>query len=162
VCQDYLILDFDCEFDAALLIYCDLGPLLPAERDTLLDRVHRSLVPGGLFAFNVLTAVGREQSRAGDGWYASQGGFWNPGPHVVLSRSFSYPGEDVELDQYVVIDERGDIRVYRLWPHYYSSETISEVLEAHGFVVDYVGGDLSGTPYSDDAATIGIVARRPG
>ena len=59
--QDYLELDFENQFDLILLIYTDIGVLLPEERTKLLKRVHRSLKPGGTFIFDVLHARNLEE-----------------------------------------------------------------------------------------------------
>ncbi len=43
---DYLAMEFEALFDTVTLIWCDYGALVPADRTTLLARVHRALKPG--------------------------------------------------------------------------------------------------------------------
>jgi 2-polyprenyl-3-methyl-5-hydroxy-6-metoxy-1,4-benzoquinol methylase len=43
--QNYLTMDFECEFDAIFLIYCDFGALSDSDRDILLQKVYRALKP---------------------------------------------------------------------------------------------------------------------
>lgn len=38
--QDYLTMDYSCEFDAIFLIYCDLGALSDSKRDHLLQKIY--------------------------------------------------------------------------------------------------------------------------
>jgi len=79
----------------------------------------------------------------------------------VLERGFDYPDADCYLDQFVVIEPGGTISVYRNWFHDYSPETIAPVLEAQGFAVRGLWGDLRGTPYAPGGDWVGVIAARP-
>jgi SAM-dependent methyltransferase len=158
--QNYLTLDEPPDYDVALLIYGDLCPLAPAQRDTLLDNVHRALKPGGYFVFDVTTRQGRAKFGVKNRWYAVESGFWKPGPHLVLEQGFDYPDENTYLDQYVVIEADGKISVYRNWFLDYALDTITPVVEARGFRVHSAWNDLAGTPYTPDSDWIGIVAQK--
>lgn len=63
-------------------------------------------------------------------------------------------------DRYVVVDELGEAAVYRNWHHYYSPETFAVVLESNGFALEGCWTDLEGTPYSESAGSLGVVARK--
>ena len=56
---DYLSMEFDGAFDIVTLIMCDYGALIPDERRNLLRRVNGALKSGGLFLFDVLTPLRR-------------------------------------------------------------------------------------------------------
>jgi len=157
-CMDYLSLnDEDC-YDAALLIYGDFCPLSPDQRARMLANVRRALKPGGRFVLDVTTPVLRERAGAKNGWYAADGGFWRPGPHLVLEQGFAYEG-DIFLDQYTVIDPDGRATVYRNWFQDYSPDAIRAELEAGGFTVEGLYGDLTGAPFQAGSEWIGVVAR---
>ena len=171
--MDYRSLAYQAEFDLALLIYYDLGAMSDADRDEVLRRVWTALRPGGRFAFDVMTRPGRAGARAESGWRPSRGGFWRPGPHLVLTDVFEYPENHAELDQYLVIEEDGRYSVYRVWTRYYDLEEITGVVERAGFEVEGIWADLTGRPIgttgpagagTDGAQDEGlaIVARRPG
>jgi hypothetical protein len=85
-------------------------------------------------------------------------GFCYSSPHLVLTRGFDYPDDDVYLDQYSVVTEDGALRVYRTWFHDYSLDTLTPVLAAQGFTVQAAWNDLAGTPYDPATKWIGIVA----
>lgn len=53
--MNYLDMSFDRAFDAATMIWCDYGALVPADRAKLLRTVHRAVKPGGVFLFDVFT-----------------------------------------------------------------------------------------------------------
>ena len=158
--QDYLALEDENQYDAALLIYGDFCPLSPEQRKKLLDSVDRALKPGGYFILDVTTRAHRLRFGNRNGWYAVETGFWKPGPHLVLEEGFDYPEQSIFLDQAIVIEESGRVSVYRNWFQDFTRETITRELESGGFTVESVWGDLTGTPFSEDTDWIGIVARK--
>lgn len=160
-CQNYLELEDENLYDAALLIYGDFCPLSPDERSRLLSNVQRALKPSGRFVFDVSTPYLRQRIAQKNAWYASESGFWKPGPHLVLEEGFAYPG-NIYLDQYIVIEESGEISVYRNWFQDFTPETIRAELEANGFAVESLWSDLTGTPLQPDSEWIGVVARPSG
>jgi SAM-dependent methyltransferase len=156
--QDYLTLEEDSLYDAALLIYGDFCPLSPTQRKTLLGNVRRALKPGGHFVLDVTTRTHRQKHGNRNNWYAAEHDFWKPGPHLVLEEGFDYPEQSIYLDQAVVIEEDGKVSIYRNWFQDFSRETIVAEMEAAGLVVQSVWNDLIGTPFTDDTEWIGIVA----
>ena len=157
-CQSYLDLDEPARYDAVLLIYGDYCPLSPELRAKLLANVRAALKPGGRFILDVTTPLLHQKYGLKNGWYAVGSGFWKPGPHLVLEQGFAYPG-DLFLDQYIVIEDDGKISVYRNWFQDYTPETIRAELEAGGFAVESLWGDLTGTPLMPESEWIGVVAR---
>jgi len=156
--QNYLQMEYESCFDAALLIYGDLCPLSPPQRARLLGNVRRALKPGGVFALDVTTPHLRRKEGLKNSWYASRNGFWKSSPHLVLEQGFAYDGA-IYLDQYIVIEENGKITVYRNWFQDYTCETIRAELEEYGFRVVGMWGDLMGTPLEPESDWIGVVAR---
>jgi SAM-dependent methyltransferase len=157
--QDYLTLEDENQYDAALLIYGDFCPLSPEQRKRLLTNVRRALKPGGHFVLDVTTRVHRQKHGNRNGWYAVETGFWKPGPHLVLEEGYDYPEESIFLDQAIVIEESSKVSVYRNWFQDYDREAITAELEQAGFAVQSIWNDLIGTPYSEDAEWIGLIAQ---
>jgi SAM-dependent methyltransferase len=158
--QDYLTLDDESQYTAALLIYGDYCPLSPEQRTRLLGNVHRALKPGGHFVLDVTTPTHRRRHGSRNGWYAVGAGFWKPGPHLVLEAGFDYPEEFIYLDQAIVIEENSKVCVYRMWFQDFTRETITAELEAGGFAVQSVWSDLLGTPFTEDSDWIGVITRK--
>lgn len=158
-CQNYLDLEDSNSFDAAVLIFGDFCPLNPEQRRKLLANVHRALRANGVFILDVSTPNVHAFDPAVNHWYAAANGFWRAAPHLVLEQHFFYPG-DIALDQYLVIEGSGEVTVYRNWFQDYTSQTITRELEANGFRVESLWGDLTGSPYREDGQWMGAAARR--
>lgn len=156
--ENYLQLTDEGPYDLAMLIYGDYCPLNPEQRRTLLANVRRALKPGGKFVLDVTTRILRMKYGAKNHWVASEGGFWRPGDHLVLETGFDYPDESIYCDQMIVIEGDGRMAVYRNWFQDFTPQLITDELEAGGFKVTGLWGDLMGTPLSEESEWIGIVA----
>ncbi|MCK4259670.1 MAG: methyltransferase domain-containing protein [Halanaerobiales bacterium] len=156
--QNYLTMDFEDRFDIITLIYCDFGVLCDEDRDLLLKKIYRALKPGGTVVFDLFTKNNPKEIQ--ESWSFQNGGFWNPNPHLLLSKVFHYPDDEIYLDQYIVITEDGNLKQYRIWEHYYSVETITPILEKAGFIVEEVWSDLTGTLYHEKSESIAIMAKK--
>lgn len=136
ICQDYLELEYENQFDLIILIYTDLGVLLPEEREGLLNRIHRALKPGGVFIFDVLNDRNIEHKfQEHQSWSFEFSGFWNQAPYLELANGFHYPDNKVFLNQHTVIDESDKIKTYRFWTHYFSPDDMIELLSSRGFIL---------------------------
>ena len=62
---DYLAAPLPEQQDLVTLIYCDLCPLSPMQRQTLLGKIRQSLKPGGRFLFDVFSLEAFEDVREG-------------------------------------------------------------------------------------------------
>jgi 2-polyprenyl-3-methyl-5-hydroxy-6-metoxy-1,4-benzoquinol methylase len=134
LCQNYLELDFKNTFDLIILIYTDIGVLLPGERIHLMDRIYEALNPGGMFVFDVLNDRNTDQKFVEDQtWSHKFSGFWSASPYLELVSGFHYPEKKVFLKQHTVIDESDSIRNYRFWMHYFEDEEMIALLKARGF-----------------------------
>lgn len=157
---DYRSLDTVDRFDAAVLIYLDFGVLSDPDRDQVLARVHGALKAGGALVFDVATPDYPAPPEGTLEWAITSSGFWRAGPYLELTGHYRYPEADARLTQTVVVDADGRASVYRLWDRAYTPHTIARVLEARGFRVQDLWGDLTGTPYAPGCPMLGVVARK--
>jgi SAM-dependent methyltransferase len=158
--QNYLELDDKNRYDAAFLICGDFCPLNPQQRGTLLKNVYYALKPNGRFVLDVTTRENRRKYGNKHRWHALRGGFWKPGPHLVLEDGFDYPEQSIWLDQFIVIEADGKVSVYRNWFQDYTPQSITAELRQGGFTVESLWGDLTGQPSSPDSEWIGLLTTK--
>jgi SAM-dependent methyltransferase len=163
LCQDFLTINYDGEYDMVMQVYGELCVFSPKQRDDLLRHIREALIPNGQLVFDVSTRVHRARHGAKTRWYAVTGsGFWRPHDHLVLETGFDYPEQSVYCDQYIVIEPDGTLTTYRNWFQDYTLETITTLLETQGFCVKSAWSDLCGTPYDPGTEWIGIIATKGG
>jgi len=143
--------------DVITMIFCDLCPLSPPQRQSLLQKIRASLKPNGLFVFDVVADQAfqalSEQSHFGRRY---MGGFWAATDYFAFHNSYLYKAERVSLDHYVIVEEERSWEVYN-WMQYFTPETIAKDLKESGFKeVEFVQG--FGVDPKDDM-TFGVVAQ---
>lgn len=159
VLGNYLEADLGEGYDAAIMVYCDLGVLPPGDRLRLLRNVWRALRPGGLFiadAWMERFYAGQGDTRTFD--WAAAGGFWSPRPYLALTRRLGYPG-GVRLEQHFVMSDEG-LRTYNIWNEAFDGEKLSALMQAGGFEAVEFYGDIAGAPWRADGETVCVVARK--
>ena len=122
------------KYDLVVLIYTDLGVLIPKERDILLNLIYRVLKKGGTFIFDVLKDNELEKRTSPKSWEAVVSGFWKASPYIALSESFLYEPQKVILFRHIIVDSDENIETYRFWTHFFSQTDISEMLNTHNFI----------------------------
>jgi SAM-dependent methyltransferase len=160
---DYRVADYTSSqlggpFDAAVMIYLDFGVLPDAPRDRLLDSLHLALRPGGAFVFDVHAHSRERVVDSAISVERSDGGFWHPGPHLIIETTYRY-GDGLDLNQYAIVTG-ASITTYRVWDRPYSVMQLRLLLRRHGFTIDDVWSDLTGAPRRRTSPTLGVVARR--
>lgn len=131
----YLEIDLDTDkYDLVVLIYTDLGVLIPSERENLLKMIYHVLKKGGTFIFDVLKDKDIENKISSKTWEATNSGFWKDSPYLALSESFLYQEEKVILFQHNIIGTIGNIETYRFWTHFFSQNDVCKMLEPHNFI----------------------------
>ncbi|HSK69060.1 MAG TPA: methyltransferase domain-containing protein, partial [Candidatus Limnocylindria bacterium] len=146
VLGNYLEMDIEGAFDAATLIWCDYGALVPQDRATLLRNVRRALKPGGLFLLDTFTPRRYDGFKERTWWERSAaGGFWSPNPHMVLGAEYLYEGH-VGLSRYVVLED-GNARAFNIWDTAFTPGTLAAELRAQGFEPMDFYSDMEGNPY---------------
>lgn len=132
---NYLDLDLeDDTYDLVILIYTDLGVLLPEERDRLLIQINRVLKKGGIFIFDVLNDKEIESKIHPKNWEITKNGFWKNRPYLALSHSFLYEEKKIILFQHIILDEQDNMDVYRFWTHFFSHHDLEVILKQHHFL----------------------------
>ena len=156
---NFFDIDYTEEFDAVIQTHAEMNTFPDEKRDKLLALLHQALKPGGLFIFDVTTRETRMKYGEKNGWHVSDGGFWRPDRHLILTQGYDYPEDNVWLDQYIIIDS-DNVKVYNNWFHDYDLQTIRQILQKAGFEVVHAWNDLTGTPHQEGGDWIALVGRR--
>ncbi|MGD1935265.1 MAG: class I SAM-dependent methyltransferase [Candidatus Phaeomarinobacter sp.] len=146
---DYLKASLPAKQDLITLIYCDLCPLSPDQRRSLLSKVRRSLAPGGVFVFDVFSMSAFEGVTESVSFGRHfMDGFWSAHDYFAFKHTHRYDAEAVSLDRYTIIEEDNTWEVFN-WLQFYSRDTIAAELKQAGFVklefTDGFGRDPSDT-----------------
>lgn len=131
--QNYLELNEQDQFDLILMIFTDFGVLPPKMRTRVLENILKALKPGGIFIFDVLNNRYPLAETGPQEWEISSGGFWKPTPHLVLQEKIHYPDRNVTLSQHIVVDEEGEVDIYRFWTHAFDHGQVRRILEKQNF-----------------------------
>ena len=121
------------KYDLIIMIYTDLGVLIPADRERLIALVYRVLKKGGTFIFDVLKDNDIENKISPKTWEACSKGFWKGTPYLALSESFLYAKEKVILFQHTIVDSDETFEIFRFWTHFFSPDNVRKMLAAHNF-----------------------------
>jgi SAM-dependent methyltransferase len=155
---DYLTDELPGGFDLITLIYYDLCPLSPEHRGALLGRAMNMLAPGGRLVMDVVgtgALDGREDSLVLE--HRLMGGFWAAGDYVGIHRAHVYPEERLSLDHYLIVEPDQAWQIFN-WLQYFTPQSIEAELNAAGFKIEQIAGDLTGAPLVPDGDSIGIIA----
>lgn len=159
VVADYLDWAPEERFDLALMIFGDYGAMSPEQRRQLLDQVERLLRPGGAFLFDVasLAAMADLEETAA---YAPKlmDGFWSADPYYGFLNTFIYPDARASVDRYEIV-EASRTRTFWTWTQYFDPASLAAELEACGFGLDQLLGDVAGATYDEDESEYAVVAR---
>lgn len=146
------------EQDLVTLIFCDLCPLSPVQRQTLMAKVFHALSPGGQFIFDVFSTKAFEAVVERVSFERNlMNGFWSATDYFAFQNTFRYERDAVSLDHFTIIEKDRTWDVYN-WLKYFSYDEIRLELERAGFgKIEFTDG--FGTDPSDET-TFGVIASR--
>ncbi|MFV0580385.1 MAG: class I SAM-dependent methyltransferase [Fusobacterium ulcerans] len=157
--MNYLEIDYENEFDMAVLIYCDFGVLSPEERKILLDKICKALKFGGILILDVFTEVFfREFEEKVKITYADRG-FWSEIPYSCIQRNKIYKDTLTSLEQYIIITEN-DCECYNIWNHIFDKESVSIELKVGGFSEIRFFNNVAGEKGKEESPEFCIYAKK--
>ena len=159
VCQDYLKMDCENVFACATFIYCDYGVLSTENRSLILQNIYRSLKKGGKLLLDVFSLEMFHDFQEAQTWQVcADGGFWSPEKHLLISGQYKYQ-QHVTLEKTTIITEES-IRTCNIWNTCFSLESLLEEVQAAGFKMFELFGDVAGQSYTTDRRTIAILLEK--
>ncbi len=158
--QNYLDYDTDERYNLILMIMCDFCALSPDQRETMLNKFHNLLAPGGSVILDVYSLSAFEQREETATYELNQlNGFWSPDRYYGFQNTFKYEGQNVVLDKYTIMEENRTRIVYN-WLQYFSPEFLIREFEVCGFSVDELFSDVAGASFDPESHEFAVVARK--
>lgn len=156
---DYTKMDFCCRYNLITLIYCDFGVLPADQRRILLTKVYNSLLPGGVFVFDVFTPLRFQEARETRNWEVCEKGFWDEKLCLTLQSFYRYDEDHTILNQYVTVTEN-NLSYYNVWEHTFTLKELEQDLQKAGFGRISFYGDAAGRPCAENDDTVCVLAVR--
>lgn len=156
-CENYLENVFTEKYDAALMIYCDFGALVPSEQRVLLKKVYDSLESDGMFIFDVFKSDVMMSRQKMNCWNISDGDdFWSKYPYLFLQEIKIFEEDNAVGERYFVVNqEKAITKEFILWNQYYSKDSIRQLMMENGFAVK----DIAENVLSDEKSMF-VIAKK--
>lgn len=145
--QNYLDIDYENEYDVAILIYCDFGVLSPLDRGILLKKIHRALKTGGLLILDVFNENYLKSFSEMQTVEYEERGFWANEPYVLIQKNKVYRESNNTLEQYLIITQN-DFDCFNIWNQIYSAESFRQEIEDGRFEVVDIFDNVCGKPFT--------------
>ena len=147
--QDVRQMDFNEEFEAAILLYGQLNAFTKDDAASLLRRVAKALVPDGRFIAEVHNIEYIDKEHYTD-WEVSQSGLFGDYPQLCFHEQFWSEEEQAALDRYYVLNlETGEMEEYAVCEQGYTLEGYRALLARADLKVKQVYGGWDGHPASE-------------
>ena len=157
--RNYLDMDYQDVFDAAVLIYCDFGVLPPENRKVLLQKIYKALKNNGIFIVDGDSMkYGTKLKEMKSVEYLDQG-FWSGEPHVCIQRNYQYPETNNYVEQYVIVTDDA-CQCYNNWNQLFTAESLERELREAGFETVAFFDDVCGRPFTGESDTICAVSAK--
>jgi len=156
---NYLNFETSKSFDLITMIMCDFCALSPGQREIMFSKFSSLLKPGGSVLLDVYSLNSFNQKEESATYELNQlNGFWSPEDYYCFLNTFKYEEEKVVLDKYTIIEESRKRVIYN-WLQYFSKDSLQDEFERHGFKVEEIYSDVTGTPFDHESPEIAVVAR---
>lgn len=156
--QNYLDFETQDRFDLILMIMCDFCALSPSPRETMLQKFHDLLAPGGTVLLDVYSLNAFERREESTSYEVNLlDGFWSADKYYGFLNTFKYGDEKVVLDKYTIIEPERTRTVYN-WLQHFSPESLRDEFENAGFKRFEFHGDVAGAPFNEVASEFAVAA----
>jgi predicted TPR repeat methyltransferase len=155
---NYLKDTIEGKFNAAMIIYCDFGALIPDEQKLLLKKLYNLLDDEGLLFFDVFGKEVMKNKGGKKNWFISNGrDFWSEEPYFLMEELKLFEKENVLGTRYYLVNQiNGKIKEYIMWDQYHDEQSIKKLLLENGFETIEIKKDL----IENDEETLFIMAKK--
>lgn len=134
VLGDLRQLDWGEGYELAMMVFGEANTFSPVHLVDLLLKARRALSPGGKILLEMSDeAAALKIGLSSPTWSRSQGGLFDPGPHLILEESAWDPDLEAAVRRWTVIRPSGDVRTYNSTTQVYAPSRIRQLLQYAGF-----------------------------
>jgi len=132
---NYIQDSIEGKYNAAMMIYCDFGALIPDEQKLLLNRLDNILENDGVFIFDVFGKEEMKKQKEKRNWYISQGNdFWSKEPYLYMEETKNFEKENTSGRRHYLVNQvNHEIKEYISWDQYYDEGSIKKLMLENGF-----------------------------
>jgi len=139
----------EAEFDAALLLYGQLGVFERSEALALLAKIAGALKPGGRLLVELLDQE-RVDKKDRTWWFTGDKGLWGERPFLHLGERMWLAGEHLVMERFHTMDlETGELQEIVLCDQTYALDEMAQILRGAGFSTVDVAPAWDGVPLQD-------------
>jgi len=153
---------FGTGYGLAMFIFGELNVFRPQDAQSILQKAHTALNPGGRLVLEPHTfdAV-QEIGQASPAWYTSPGGLFSERPHLCLQENFWDETSSIATERYFIVDaETGEVTRYASSMQAYTTNQYRSLLEECGFRDVEFHPSLEGTETGYARELMAITARK--
>jgi SAM-dependent methyltransferase len=127
--------DFGTGCDLVMFVFGEFNVFRPADAETILQKAHAALAPGGILLlephrFSAVEKIGAQPSS----WHTAETGLFSPAPYLCLQENFWNPAAKTATTRFFVIDAAtSDVRQMTQTMQAYTDHEYRRMLEQVGF-----------------------------
>ena len=156
---DYTKLNINNKYHLITMIFCDFGVLSNEARTKLTVDVYNSLLPGGIFLFDVFTPLKYAKEKERKDWEICEDGFWHQDLYLLLHAFYRYEEDNTFLNQYIVAT-KNEFSYYNVWEHTFTLNELNDNLKSIGFRNIHFFSSVAVDSYNDNCDTICVLAKK--
>jgi len=147
-------------YDLALLIYYLYGSISSNDRKDLLERIYRSLNPGGLLFMDVTSVITFNKFKEEQSWsFSNSQASLSSNSYIGFRQALKYP-DQVTLEKTTLLFKEMEPVTFNIWNKSFDKNTLIQEAESVGFKVKGIYSDVAGQDFSEESAEITVLLEK--
>ena len=135
MCEDIRNADYASGYDLVMFVFGEFNVFRPLDAQTILQKAHHALAPGGLLLFEPHRLAAVEQIGAQPAsWHTAEAGLFSPEPYLTLQENIWNPTAKTATTRFFVVDATtANVRQMTQTMQAYTDDEYRHMLEQAGF-----------------------------
>ena len=128
--------DYGTAYGLVMFVFGEFNVFRPADAETILQKAHAALIPGGILLlephrFSAVEKIGAQPSS----WHTAETGLFSPAPHLCLQENLWNPTAKTATTRFFVVDAATRaVRQMTQTMQAYADDEYRRMLEQAGFI----------------------------